>query len=175
MVGYIYKTTNKVNGMIYIGQHICSYFDRRYRGSGTLFKQALEEHGWDNFTTELLCWAETVDKLSELERAYIDAHRGMPGYNLAGGGSAGAKSIYVNLDTKTIYLSVKSAANAAGVSESTLSKWINVGGSSKGMIEYYSKNKSVEFRTPPKNLWITHKWAKLPNSAILRMKNPIFA
>jgi hypothetical protein len=175
MVGYIYKTTNKVNGMIYVGQHLCSYFDRKYRGSGTLFKQALEEYGWDNFITELLCWAETREKLSELERTYIEAHRGQPGYNLSKGGSGGARHIYVNLDTKQIHLSIKSAAKAAGVSESTLTKWVNVGGSSKGMAEYYNSHKDVELRSQPKNLWITHKWAKLPNKAILRMKNPIFA
>jgi len=175
MVGYIYKTTNKVNGMVYVGQHICSYFDRKYRGSGTLFKQALEQYGWDSFITELLCWAESKEKLSALERAYIEAHRGQPGYNIANGGSGGSKHIYVNLDTKQIYLSTKSAAKAAGVSESTLTRWVNVGGSSKGMAEYYNSHKDVEFRKPPKNLWITHKWAKLPNNAILRMKNPIFA
>lgn len=175
MVGYIYKTTNKVNSMIYVGRHLCSYFDNTYRGSGTLFQLALEEHGWDNFTTELLCWAETKEQLSKLERSYINAHRGQPGYNIHGGGGGGGRHIYVNLDTQKIYLSAKSAARAAGTNVSTLNRWINVGGSSKGMREYYDSHKSVEFREEPKNLWITYKWAKLPNKAILRMKNPIFA
>ena len=175
MIGYIYKSTNKVNGMVYIGQHACSYFDNKYRGSGTLFRLALEEYGWDNFVTELLCWAETKEQLSKLERTYISAHRGQPCYNLAkGGGGGGQRNIYVDLETKKIYISAKSAARAAGVKLSTLSNWINVGGSSKGMSEYYENHKSLNHRKAPKSLWITYRWAKLPSAAILRMKNPIF-
>lgn len=175
MVGYIYKTTNKVNGFVYIGQHQCNFFDRKYRGSGSIFRQALEEHGWDNFTTELVCWAETMDKLNELEVLWIDAHKGQKMYNLSNGGNGGAKYIYVDLQTNLIYLGVKSAAKAAGVGVTAFNRWVNVGGNSKGLMEHYENNKNPNFREKPKYLWITHRWVRLKATDMLKMKNPIFA
>ena len=41
--GYIYMTTNLVNGMRYIGQHSSKEFDKYYYGSGRLIKKALSE------------------------------------------------------------------------------------------------------------------------------------
>ena len=34
MYGYIYITTNLINGMKYIGKHKASMFDPAYKGSG---------------------------------------------------------------------------------------------------------------------------------------------
>lgn len=37
--GYIYITTNTINGKQYIGQHISDTFDKNYKGSGIKLKE----------------------------------------------------------------------------------------------------------------------------------------
>ena len=39
MYGYIYETTNLINGKKYIGKHKSSKFDENYYGSGTYLKK----------------------------------------------------------------------------------------------------------------------------------------
>jgi hypothetical protein len=178
MVGYVYKTTNNINGYVYIGQHKRGKFNRKYRGSGKLFKEALKEFGWGNFTTEILYKADTYEELNEMERVFIQAHRDQPNYNIARGGTGGvasSKYIFVDLETKLIYTSIGLAAMSANVSQPVFKEWVNYNGKSNGMIKYLSKNKSSAYRTIPKNIWITHRWVKLESSALLRIKNPIFA
>jgi hypothetical protein len=43
--GYIYITTNLLNGKRYIGQHKLKDFDYSYIGSGTLLKNLLKNMG----------------------------------------------------------------------------------------------------------------------------------
>lgn len=46
MYGYIYKTTNLLNGKIYVGQHKAEKFEPdKYLGSGTIFLEALQKYG----------------------------------------------------------------------------------------------------------------------------------
>lgn len=52
MNGLIYKTTNLVNGMIYVGQ--TKYNDPNYLGSGTYIKRAIKKYGRENFSREVL-------------------------------------------------------------------------------------------------------------------------
>ena len=50
MYGYIYKTTNLVNGKIYIGQHKAEKFEHNaYKGSGSYFLEAYKTFGKQNF------------------------------------------------------------------------------------------------------------------------------
>ena len=51
MYGYIYKTTNKINGKIYIGQHRCDHFDESYIGSGSRLLKAVKKYGRCCFET----------------------------------------------------------------------------------------------------------------------------
>ena len=39
MFGYIYETTNLIDGKKYIGKHKSKTFDRNYYGSGTSLKK----------------------------------------------------------------------------------------------------------------------------------------
>lgn len=59
MYGYIYLTTNRVNGKKYIGRHKASTFDSTYYGSGKIITQAILKEGIENFTCEILDTAET--------------------------------------------------------------------------------------------------------------------
>jgi len=68
---YIYKTTNIVNGKIYVGQHKVQNKRKDYLGSGTLFKKALKKYGRINFKKEIICHCETDKQLSEMETYWI--------------------------------------------------------------------------------------------------------
>lgn len=84
----IYKTTNLINGKIYIGQD--SNNNPNYYGSGTLFKEALCEYGKENFRKEILEHCDTHKELNEAEIYWISAYHVLNpkiGYNLHNGGS----------------------------------------------------------------------------------------
>lgn len=89
--GYIYKTTNLVNGKIYIGQHKSNKFDPKYKGSGVHFKNAIKKYGETNFITEMLdSSANNAAELNELEIYYIDKYNSRDpdyGYNIHCGGN----------------------------------------------------------------------------------------
>ena len=92
MYGYIYKTTNLVNGKIYIGQHKSQVFDRDYHGSGKLIRRAFEKYGIENFKTELLKWCETRSDINKCEKIYIHIYHSNDlaiGYNISKGGDGG--------------------------------------------------------------------------------------
>lgn len=64
MIGYIYKTTNLLNGKIYVGKHEATKFEpSKYIGSGKILKLAVAKDGIENFKNELL---DTTDTLAEL-------------------------------------------------------------------------------------------------------------
>ena len=87
---YIYKTTNTINGKLYIGQHKTN-FNRtgRYIGSGTLLTKAIKKYGKANFTCEILCYADNIDTLNTLEIFWIKELNTLSpnGYNLSPGGN----------------------------------------------------------------------------------------
>jgi group I intron endonuclease len=80
--GIIYKTTNLVNGMIYIGQH--SLNKPNYLGSGKLLKEAIKTFGKENFDRIILeeC---NIDELNNRETfwiTYFNSFNRDIGYNL---------------------------------------------------------------------------------------------
>jgi group I intron endonuclease len=93
MYGYIYKTTNLLTGLIYVGQHIATEFEpNKYIGSGTAFSKALKEHKRENFICELLDTADNREELNQKEDYwinYFDAMNPSIGYNLKHGGHRG--------------------------------------------------------------------------------------
>lgn len=88
----IYKTTNIVNGKIYIG------FDTRnksnYYGSGLKIKNALKKYGKTNFKKEIIEYCNTIEELYEREIywiAYFHSRDDSIGYNIHKGGLGGNK------------------------------------------------------------------------------------
>ena len=71
MKGYIYETTNLINGKKYIGKHISNKFDNNYYGSGIGLKRALNKYGKENFKVVILEEVEDLSLLSKLETDYI--------------------------------------------------------------------------------------------------------
>lgn len=92
----IYKTTNLVNGKIYIGKHVTSDLNDGYMGSGKLLQNAIAKYGVENFSKEILhvfdneadmnaCEAELVTEAFVLQET---------NYNLCVGGQGGFS--YIN-------------------------------------------------------------------------------
>ncbi len=93
MYGYIYKTTNLINGKIYIGQKKSDKFlFNQYLGSGTKLKSAIKHYGKENFKVELLEECYSKQSLNNREKFYIEKYNSQNsyiGYNIVDGGESG--------------------------------------------------------------------------------------
>lgn len=90
MYGYIYKTTNILNGKIYIGQKKSDKFlHEEYLGSGKILLQSIRKNGKDKFTVELLEECNSAEELNDREKYWIKEHNSTNpdiGYNMSSGG-----------------------------------------------------------------------------------------
>lgn len=91
MYGFIYLTTNKVNGKKYIG--MCKNTHREgYIGSGKLLKESVKKYGKQNFERLILQECETFEELSSAEQHWIIKYNAVEDptfYNLTSGGFGG--------------------------------------------------------------------------------------
>ena len=97
----IYKTTNLINGKIYIGKD--SKNNPNYLGSGNLIKLAINKYGRENFKKEILEVCINNNELSEKERFWIDKLNSINkkiGYNLSEGGIGGCLGCKRSDETK---------------------------------------------------------------------------
>lgn len=105
MYGYIYKTTNKINGKIYVGQHMGNNFDPEYYGSGKYLNNAIRKYGVNNFTVEILEFCETKDSLNQREIFWIhelQSQNNDIGYNISFGGDGGDTFTYQSEEDKEL-------------------------------------------------------------------------
>lgn len=89
MYGFIYITTNKLNGKKYLGQRKYSKGWENYLGSGVIFVQALKKYGKQNFTREIIAEAYSTDELNKLEEKFIKEYNCCESdkwYNIRAGG-----------------------------------------------------------------------------------------
>ena len=89
--GFIYITTNNINGKKYLGQKKIDDNGKwkNYLGSGIAFKKALEKYGKENFVREIIDVGYSSDELNELEEKYtydLDCLNDRNYYNLVHGG-----------------------------------------------------------------------------------------
>lgn len=88
--GFVYETTNLINGKKYIGKHKRSQDlrdpdDSWYLGSGKLILQAIDKYGTENFSRKILCECVDEEDLQEKERYYISLYNAVDNptyYNL---------------------------------------------------------------------------------------------
>jgi len=87
---FIYKTTNLINGMIYVGQKRTDCNIGNYKGGGKLLQVALKEFGRKNFIREIIEDGITdIDTLNKREQFWVeclDARNPEVGYNMVDGG-----------------------------------------------------------------------------------------
>ena len=90
--GFIYITTNNVNGKKYIGQK--KYYGNHevYIGSGVALKNAINKYGKENFTREIIENCKSKEDLDSREKywiKYYNATESEDFYNITSGGDGG--------------------------------------------------------------------------------------
>ena len=83
----IYKTTNLVTGLIYIGKAVCA--SKSYLGSGKLLRLSIKKHGESAFKRVTIDIANSHEELHEKERFWIAFYHSRDrniGYNILEGG-----------------------------------------------------------------------------------------
>lgn len=103
----IYKTTNLLNGKIYIGQDRNN--NPNYYGSGKLLKLAIKKYGKENFTKEILCVItsnfEDKDILRKIENIYIESNKNdVNCLNVSSGYSKHKKDVKTVYKEKIVYV-----------------------------------------------------------------------
>lgn len=90
--GFIYITTNNINGKKYIGQK--KYYGNYeiYIGSGIALKNAINKYGKENFTREIIENCKTKEELDSREKFWIEYYNATESedfYNITSGGDGG--------------------------------------------------------------------------------------
>jgi group I intron endonuclease len=83
---FVYITTNLLNGKQYVGDHSSNNIENDiYLGSGSYFKNALNEYGRENFKREILEFFDTKEKAFKAQEKYIKQYNTLApnGYNIS--------------------------------------------------------------------------------------------
>lgn len=91
LYGYIYITTNLVNGKRYIGQHKAKKFTEDYKGSGKILRMAVLKYGYINFKVEMLEECNSSEDMNEKEKYWIKYYNAVDSeefYNISAGGNS---------------------------------------------------------------------------------------
>lgn len=99
----VYKTTNLVNGKIYIGKHETNNLDDGYLGSGILIRRAIEKYGEENFTREILFECSSQEEMNAKEAELVNEEflKCDDIYNIKLGGKGGFDFINNNSEIKS--------------------------------------------------------------------------
>lgn len=106
--GFVYVTTNLINGKKYVGQKKVTASDshwKTYLGSGRALKDAVEKYGKENFDRKIIDIAFSFEQLNRLELFYTQLFNVVADrkwYNLCygGGGTNGVTGIKRSEETK---------------------------------------------------------------------------
>jgi len=142
---FIYKTTNLLNGKIYIGQD--SKNNPKYFGSGLYLNKSIKKYGIENFKKEILFSFNSKEEALLKEEEIVDmlfVDR-QDTYNFKIGGEGGwdhiPKMIKENPLYKEKFYSKVSASLKRGYKEGRLKGWKNMEGHING---FKGKHHSVE-------------------------------
>ena len=97
----VYKTTNNINGKIYIGYQFTQKKYNGYLGSGKLLKRAINKYGKESFTKKILKIVNSKKEALDIEANLVnkDFVERRDTYNLKKGGEGGWD--YINMLFKT--------------------------------------------------------------------------
>jgi group I intron endonuclease len=104
----IYKTTNKIDGKIYIGKHKTKDLSDNYMGSGKRINLAIKKHGLENFKKEILFVFDNEEDMNAKEAELVTKEfvEEDTNYNLCPGGNGGfgyINSTGLNLRTGMVH------------------------------------------------------------------------
>lgn len=87
----VYKTTNLINGKIYIGCHCTNKLNDCYLGSGLTLKKAIKKYGKENFSRETLHDVDNSELAYFIEELLVDDEfiKREDTYNVKNGGTGG--------------------------------------------------------------------------------------
>ena len=102
----IYKITNTINGKIYIGSHKTNNINDAYMGSGKYLKHAINKHGIEKFTKEILFSFDNPDDMYKKEAEIVNEEfiSESNTYNLKKGGFGGFDYINSHIPKQTEWL-----------------------------------------------------------------------
>jgi len=85
----VYKTTNLVNGKIYVGLHVTNDLNDDYLGSGKQIQAAVKKYGRESFKREYIKICETPEEMYNLEAEIVneDFVKDPNTYNMKTGGT----------------------------------------------------------------------------------------
>jgi hypothetical protein len=127
--GFIYITTNMINGKRYIGQRKFYRNWNEYLGSGKLIKRAIEKYGKQNFNRTIVAIAFSEEQLNIFEKEWInlfDSDKNEDYYNIAQGGHGNTLSGLTDIQMKELKIKQSIASTGRTHTESTkkkMSEW----------------------------------------------------
>ena len=89
--GFIYITTNMINGKKYLGQKKFDCRWKSYLGSGKAFKKAVQKYGRENFQRNIVTICRSAEELNKAERElseFLNVVESEDWYNEVYGGGA---------------------------------------------------------------------------------------
>lgn len=101
--GFIYITTNLINGKKYIGQKVFDKYWKSYLGSGIHITRAIKKYGKENFIKNIIAIAYSKEELNELEKEFIKNYNAVENddyYNISCGGESGMFGIKHSEESK---------------------------------------------------------------------------
>jgi len=98
----VYKTTNLINGKIYVGLHVTSNLEDDYLGSGVQLKSAVKKYGKENFKREYIKVCNSPEEMYELEADIVneDFVKRSDTYNMKTGGTGSWYHVNSNPEQK---------------------------------------------------------------------------
>ena len=113
--GFIYITTNMVNGKRYLGQKSFDEWNKwkTYLGSGKVFKNALKAYGKENFSRNIVCFCYSEEELNKVEydlSVFLNVVENQDWYNLEYGGN-GCSGYHHTEETKKYLSEIFSGEN----------------------------------------------------------------
>jgi hypothetical protein len=98
----VYKTTNLINGKIYIGLHVTEDLNDDYLGSGSQIRAAIKKYGKENFKREYIKICENSSEMYNLEAEIVneDFVKRPNTYNMKTGGTGSWYHINSNPEEK---------------------------------------------------------------------------
>ena len=146
---FIYKTTNLINGIIYVGKCSREKYVDNYLGSGTFLRRAIKKYGIENFFREIIeDNISDITILNEREMFWISYYNSRDiniGYNLSAGGE-GAFGYHHTEESRD---KMKESRKNVEITEEwkenmRKNSWVNRGAENPGRKKPYTQEERLE-------------------------------